>query len=67
MCILPFDYKYVKYEIFEVGGNVYPIPHGPIEAWIIDHEQYTLVESRFTVACISVNKLTRVSANAGLS
>ena len=29
--------------------NVYPIPHGPAPASTNGHEQYTLVESRFTV------------------
>ena len=31
------------------SGNVYPFPHGPESARPNWHEQYTLVESRFTV------------------
>ena len=29
--------------------NLYPIPHGPVRPGLFVHEQYTLVESRFTV------------------
>ena len=29
--------------------NVYPIPHGPSRGCTNVHEQYTLVDSRFTV------------------
>ena len=34
---------------FRTLGNVYPIPHGPIQPCTNVHEQYTVVESRFTV------------------
>ena len=34
---------------FRSLGNVYPIPHGPDPACTNDREQYTLVDSRFTV------------------
>ena len=29
--------------------NLYPIPHGPEMGYTYVHEQYTLVDSRFTV------------------
>ena len=49
MSIRPFDCKYVNYGESGTCRTLYPIPHGPAQAWINGHEQYTLVESRFTV------------------
>ena len=50
MYILPFDCKYLKSEISEVRGNLYPIPHGPEMAAQNVDEQKPLVDSRFTMA-----------------
>ena len=36
-----------------MSENLYPIPHGPMSSCINVHEEYTLVDSRFTVAACS--------------
>ena len=42
-------YKSWKYDEFEVPGNVYPHGMVPPSGQLNVHEQYTVVESRFTV------------------
>ena len=49
VCILPFDYKYVIIRHSGTRPTLYPFPHGPAQPCRNVHEQYTLVDSRFTV------------------
>ena len=57
MYIRPFDCIYLISRHSRDPRNLYPFPHGPEMACTNGHEQYTLVDSRFTVAASMVHEL----------